>query len=83
LAEAGAAPSKANPNRQIRSLVLSVDLIVSRRNWAAYMEASSIWTAPDGCRRIVWMIKGQLPHRSARQQCDAGMDEATGSAMAG
>jgi hypothetical protein len=45
------------PNRQIRSLVLSVDLVGSRPIWPAHVEASSIQTDPDRSSQIVRMIK--------------------------
>ena len=45
---------------QIRSLVLCVDLVGSRRIWAAHVGGPSIWTDPDGSRRIVWMIKRMI-----------------------
>jgi hypothetical protein len=45
------------PNRQIRSLVLRVDLVGSRPIWLLRLDASSIQTDPDGSCRILWMIK--------------------------
>jgi hypothetical protein len=44
-------------DRQIRSLVLYVDLVGSRRIWAAQVG----WVVePDGSRRIVLMIIGMI-----------------------
>jgi hypothetical protein len=57
------------PNRQIRSLVLYVDLVGSRRIWLLMSEASSVWSEPDGSRRIVWMIKQMI--KSLRQESEA------------
>jgi hypothetical protein len=53
----------SNAKRQIRSLVLSVDLVGSRRIWPALkLDGPSIQTAPDGSRRIVWMINRMIKH---------------------
>ena len=47
----------SNPNRQIRSLVLYVDLVGSRPIWPAQV---GCLVGPDGSRRIVWMIIGMI-----------------------
>jgi hypothetical protein len=49
-----------SPDRQIRSLVLRVDLVGSRRIWTAQLDASSMASGRDGTRRIFWMIKRML-----------------------
>jgi hypothetical protein len=42
------------------SRMLGVDLDGSRRIEPAHVGCSSVQTAPDGCRRIVWMIIGMI-----------------------
>jgi hypothetical protein len=59
---AGVLPSGCSVRRapsdcQIRRLVISIDLVGSRRIWAAHMGWSSIQTDPDRSRWIDWMIK--------------------------
>jgi hypothetical protein len=49
--------ARADPNRQILSLVLCVDLVDSRRVWPAQV---GCLVDPDGSRRIVWMIKRMI-----------------------
>jgi hypothetical protein len=53
----GRAARDSNPNRQVRSLVLCVDLVGSGRIWSAHVDCLVGQTDPDGSRRIVWMIK--------------------------
>jgi hypothetical protein len=55
------------PNRQIRSLVLCVDLVGSRPIWPAQVGGVVVQTAPDGSRRIVWMIKQMIKEPSNRR----------------
>jgi hypothetical protein len=50
------------PNRQIRSLVLYVDLVGSRPIWPAHVGSL---IGPDGSRRIVWMIKRMIKRQGA------------------
>jgi hypothetical protein len=61
LAPATARPAIVHsPKHQIRSLVLCVDLVGSRRIWLLTLDAPSVQTDPDGSRRIVWMIKRMI-----------------------
>jgi hypothetical protein len=48
------------PDRRIRSLVLCVDLVGSRRLCLLRLGASSVASGPDGSRRIVWMTKPMI-----------------------
>jgi hypothetical protein len=52
--------ARADPNRQIRSLVLCVDLVGPDGFGLLRLGASSIWSDPDGSRWIVWMIKRMI-----------------------
>jgi hypothetical protein len=57
----GAPRGIRTPNRQIRSLVLSVDLVGSRRIWPAQVGgAVGRVGSTDGSSRIVWMIIGMI-----------------------
>jgi hypothetical protein len=47
-------------DRQIRSLVLSIGLVGSRRIWPAHVGYPSIASGPDSSRRLVWMIKRMI-----------------------
>jgi hypothetical protein len=46
----------SNLNLQLRSLVLRVDPVSSRRTWLVTLDRLSIQTDPEGTRRIDWMI---------------------------
>jgi hypothetical protein len=48
------------PNRQIRSLVLSVDLVGSKRVCLLTLEASSIQRDRERSRQIVWMTRRMI-----------------------
>src|SRR4029450_7641948 len=49
--------ARADPKRQIRSLVLCVGLVGSRPIWPAHVHGSPIPSDPDESYRIVRMIK--------------------------
>src|SRR5215218_971162 len=57
--------ARADPNRQILSLVLCVDLVDSRRVWPAQV---GCLVDPDGSRRIVWMIKRMIKGHPTQNQ---------------
>jgi hypothetical protein len=60
----------SNPNRQIRSLVLGVDLVGSRRIWPLTSEPSSVQTDPDrSCRnRVDDQTDDQMSSAESRRQ---------------
>jgi hypothetical protein len=58
--DGGAPRGIRTPNRQIRSLVLCVDLVGSRPIWPAHVGGV---VGPDGSRRIVWMINRMINAR--------------------
>ena len=49
-----------DPNRQIRSLVIDVHLVGSRRICLLRLGALSTQPDREGSRRIVWMIKRMI-----------------------
>ena len=64
--------SHSSPNRQIRSLVLSVDLVGSRPIWPAHVGGL---VDPDGSRRIVLTIN-RMSKQSRRTGSNAGWEAA-------
>jgi hypothetical protein len=70
--ENGALRGIRTPNRQIRSLVLCVGLVGSRRIWAAQV---GCLVDPDGSR---WVPSGRLDDQPDDQASDAAPGHAVG-----
>ena len=60
--------------------MLYVDLVGSRPIWLLTLDASSVQMAPEGSRRIVWMIKRMI--KRIRQKSDAKASKGPSLALA-